>query len=104
MSPRQQQTRKQALEQASEPTSGSQSASKTKKTTTIGPYDQAFQQHLVQFGIYQDLYQYSNGTFTPRPENFDEIRQMMMQPRPSSPCRFSHEDFCKFQQASWVTT
>src|SRR6188474_583541 len=97
MSSRQKQAQKQALASTSE----SHSTSKSKKTTTTGPYDNAFQQHLIDFGIYPDGYQYPDDTFPPEPENIDEIRQLLMQPRPSSPSPpCSDEDFRKFKQAN----
>ncbi|KXX77155.1 hypothetical protein MMYC01_207569, partial [Madurella mycetomatis] len=72
----------------------------TKTTKSTGPYDRAFQQHLVDFGIYPDGYEYPDGRIPPEPENMEEITRILAQPRPSlSPSRFSREDFRKFKRA-----
>ncbi|KAH7115644.1 hypothetical protein EDB81DRAFT_668902 [Dactylonectria macrodidyma] len=81
---------------------GSQSPSKSNTTTTrsTGPYDRAFQQHLIDHNIFPDGYEYPDGRIPPEPENIDEIRQVLEQPRASlSPSRFSKEDFRKFKRA-----
>ncbi|KAI1357830.1 hypothetical protein F5Y08DRAFT_323266 [Xylaria arbuscula] len=69
----------------------------TKKT---GPYDRAFQQLLMDHGIYPNNYEYPNGQGLPPPENLEEIMQAIVKPRPSlSPSRFSREDFEQFKRA-----
>ncbi|KAK3364669.1 hypothetical protein B0T25DRAFT_620554 [Lasiosphaeria hispida] len=80
--------------------SKSKTISDTKTTKSTGPYDCAFQQHLVDFGIYPNTYEYLSGGVPPKPENMEEIKRMLAQPRPSlSPSRFSEEDFQKFERA-----
>ena len=83
--------------------SASQSTPNPSKTTTTkstGPYDRAFQQHLIDFGIYPDGYEYPDGRVPSEPDNLDEIRAALTQPRPSlSPSRFSNDDFRKFKRA-----
>ncbi|KAK7421021.1 hypothetical protein QQZ08_010142 [Neonectria magnoliae] len=85
---------------------GSRSPSKsntTPNTTTTrstGPYDRAFQQHLIDHNIFPDGYEYPDGRVPPEPENIDEIRQALEQPRASlSPSRFSKDEFRKFKRA-----
>ncbi|TWU70446.1 hypothetical protein ED733_000290 [Metarhizium rileyi] len=85
---------------------GSQSPSKsnaTSNTTTTkstGPYDRTFQQHLIDHGIYPDRYEYPDGRIPPRPENLEEIRQALGQPRPSlSPSLFPDDKYEAFQRA-----
>jgi hypothetical protein len=83
---------------------GSASLSKenTLNTTTTkntGPYDRAFQQHLIDHGIYPDEYEYPDGRVPPEPENIDDIRAALAQPRRSlSPSCFSTEDFRNFKR------
>ncbi len=88
------------------PASSKSKSSKSKSTpnTTItkstGPYDRAFQQHLIDFGVYPDRYEYPDGRCPSRPENIDEIRQVLAQRRESlSPSRFQEKEFEKFQRA-----
>ncbi|KPM36133.1 hypothetical protein AK830_g10438 [Neonectria ditissima] len=84
---------------------GSQSASKsgTTRTTTTrstGPYDRAFQQHLIDNQIYPDEYEHPDGRIPPQPDNLDEISQALRQPRASlSPSRFSDSEFKSFRKA-----
>ncbi|EXL39850.1 hypothetical protein FOCG_17560 [Fusarium oxysporum f. sp. radicis-lycopersici 26381] len=85
---------------------GSQSPSKsnvTSDTTTTkstGPYDRAFQQHLIDHDIYPDRYEYPDGRIPSRPGNLDEIRQALGQPRRSlSPSVFPDDQFEAFQRA-----
>ncbi|EFY91610.1 hypothetical protein MAC_02200 [Metarhizium acridum CQMa 102] len=84
---------------------GSQSSSKTsttKKTTstkTTGPYDRAFQQHLIDHNILPHGYEYPDGRLPQVPNNINEIRQALAQPRASlSPSKFSDEDIRKFER------
>ncbi|KAJ4180947.1 hypothetical protein NW759_017218, partial [Fusarium solani] len=85
---------------------GSRSSSKTNttpNTTTTrstGPYDRAFQQHLIDHNIFPPGYEYPNGDELPEPENMDEIRRELEKPRASlSPSRFSKDDFKRFRRA-----
>lgn len=76
--------------------------SKTSNTTakSTGPYDRAFQQHLVDHGIYPDGYEYPDGSVPPPPDNMEEIQQAIARPRRSlSPSRFTDEDFREFKRA-----
>lgn len=72
----------------------------TKTTENTGPYDRAFQHHLIDFGIYPDGCEYPEGSIPPEPENIEEIQRVLTRPRASlSPSRFSREDFRKFKRA-----
>ncbi|QPH15597.1 hypothetical protein C2857_000037 [Epichloe festucae Fl1] len=72
----------------------------TSSTRSTGPYDRAFQQHLIDHRIFPDGYEYPDGTSPPEPGNVDEILQTIAQPRASlSPSRFSTHDFRKFKRA-----
>src|SRR3569833_3100720 len=77
----------------------------TTSTKSTGPYDRAFQQHLIDFGIYPDGYEYPDGQIPPAPENMEEIVRVLAQRRPSlSPSRYSNEDFRKFKRTDTQTT
>ncbi|KAH7322557.1 hypothetical protein B0I35DRAFT_183574 [Stachybotrys elegans] len=72
----------------------------TTTTRSTGPYDRAFQQHLIDHNIFPPRYEFPNGDEPPEPENVDDIRRMLEQPRQSlSPSRFTKEDFKKFERA-----
>ncbi|MCJ1384260.1 hypothetical protein MMC17_007376 [Xylographa soralifera] len=85
---------------------GSRSTSNTKSTTnttstkSTGPYDCAFQQNLIDHGIYPEEYEYPDGRAPPLPANWDDINQRLIQPRRSlSPSQFSDGAFRKFKRA-----
>ncbi|KAK5627856.1 hypothetical protein RRF57_003571 [Xylaria bambusicola] len=52
-------------------------------TKNTGPYDRAFQQLLIDYGIYPDNYEYPDGQVLPPPENLEEIMQAIAKPRRS---------------------
>ncbi|KAF7509319.1 hypothetical protein GJ744_008213 [Endocarpon pusillum] len=72
----------------------------TENTTTTkntSPYDRAFQQHLIDNGIFPFGYEYPDGRVPPEPINFEEITRRLAEPRPSlSPSTFSKEQHKKF--------
>ncbi|KJK76312.1 hypothetical protein H634G_08372 [Metarhizium anisopliae BRIP 53293] len=73
---------------------------KTTSTKTTGPYDRAFQQHLIDHNILPHGYGYPDGRLPQEPDNMDEIRQVLAQPRASlSPSKFLSEDFREFERA-----
>lgn len=73
----------------------------TTSTRSTGPYDRAFQQHLVDHDILPDEYEYLDGRVPPAPGNMDEILQALSRDRASlSPSRFSNDDFRKFKRAN----
>ncbi|PHH82082.1 hypothetical protein CDD82_7077 [Ophiocordyceps australis] len=68
-------------------------------TKTTGPYDRAFEQHLLDHNIYPDGFVHPNGDDNPEPENLDEIREVLEQRRKSlSPSRFTKDDFKNFRR------
>ncbi|KAI1501819.1 hypothetical protein F5X99DRAFT_408629 [Biscogniauxia marginata] len=80
--------------------SKSNTAHQTTSTKSTGPYDRAFQQHLIDYGIYPDGYEYPDGKSLPQPDNTDDILEALKRPRLSlSPSRFSNDDFRKFKRA-----
>ena len=72
-------------------------ANTTTTTKSTGPYDCAFEQNLVDAGIYPSAYRYANGQAPPKPKTWQDISERLAQPRASlSPSRFSdakHEEF-----------
>lgn len=80
--------------------SKSSATANTTSTRSTGPYDRAFQQHLIDHDILPDGYEYPDGRTPLEPENMDEIVYALGQPRASlSPNKFSNEDFRKFKRA-----
>lgn len=77
----------------------------TAKTKSTGPYDCAFEQHLIDHNIFPDGFEYTDGRMPPEPENIDEIRRALGQRRASlSSSQFSGEDFRKFRSAATKAT
>ncbi|KAI1825064.1 hypothetical protein F4861DRAFT_211971 [Xylaria intraflava] len=76
--------------------------SQTISTKSTGPYDRAFQQHLIDHGIYPHRYRYPDRrTPPPPPGNLEKIMQVIARPRPSlSPSRFTQDSFEIFEQAN----
>ena len=71
----------------------------TNTTKSTGPYDRAFEQHLIDHGVYPEEYEYPNGTTPPPPENLQEINERLGRPRASlSPSKFPDADFRKFKR------
>lgn len=82
---------------------GSATTSSTKPTTNTtratGVYDRAFQQRLVDNDVYPDAYEYPNGSVPAEPNNWEDFKQILAQPRPSlSPYQFSDGEFRKFKR------
>lgn len=80
--------------------SSSKSITTSRNTTTTkstGPYDRHFHQHLVDFKIYSDEYEYPDGRVPPQPENMKELLEILGQQGPS--LSLSDEDFRKFKRA-----
>jgi hypothetical protein len=72
----------------------------TTSTRSTGPYDRAFQQHLIDHKILPDSYEYPDGRIQLEPDNMDERASALGRPRASlSPSKFSNEDFRKFKRA-----
>ena len=84
----------------SKSTSNTKPITSTTTTKSTGPYDRAFEQNLIDGGVYPDEYEYPDGRIPPQPNNWEEINRRLTQPRSSlSPSRFSDEDFRRFRRA-----
>jgi len=55
----------------------------TNKTKSTTPYDPAFQQHLIDHGVFPPKYSPPNGASVPKPENIGEVRKALGQRRAS---------------------
>ncbi|PTB40416.1 hypothetical protein M441DRAFT_28232 [Trichoderma asperellum CBS 433.97] len=64
----------------------------------IGPYDRAFQQHLIDYGIFPHAYEFPDGQLLPKLENKGDILRSLVQSR-ASLAHFSNHDFRKFELA-----
>jgi hypothetical protein len=64
----------------------------------IGPYDRAFQQHLIDYGIFPHAYEFPDGRLPPKLENKGDILRALAQSR-ASLGQFSNHDFRKFELA-----
>ena len=81
--------------------SASRSSSKTAKTRKTTVYDAAFEQNLIDHGIYPHGYESDDEERSIYPENWDQINARISRPRPSlSPSRFPRESFRKFEKAN----
>ncbi|KAL6885991.1 hypothetical protein GGI43DRAFT_279528 [Trichoderma evansii] len=69
----------------------------TSKSRRTSAYDDNFMQYLIQYCIYPPRYKLSNGRRSPKPNNFEEIRQILKESRrslsPSVVLETAHEDF-----------
>jgi hypothetical protein len=71
-------------------------SSKPKRSST---YNDDFEQHLIDYRVYPEGYEYSHGRQTPEPENMDEIRLDLLAPRASlSPSNFPESAFRDFKK------
>ena len=69
-------------------------SSSTRKTSA---YDPAFEQHLIDYGIYPEGHGDDGGS--EEPANIEDIHRRLAQPRPSlSPSRFTRKDFLDFKK------
>ncbi|KAK3171022.1 hypothetical protein OEA41_003106 [Lepraria neglecta] len=76
----------------------SDTSSKTRKSSA---YDPNFEQHLINNGIYPHGYDHGDDNGSVYPDNWEEINEMLAQPRPSlSPSRFPREAFRKFEKTN----
>jgi hypothetical protein len=73
----------------------------TPRTRKSTPYDAAFEQGLIDSGIYPHGYEYPDDSDAPRPSNIAEINKRLAQSRESlSPSKFTDADFRKFEKAN----
>jgi hypothetical protein len=81
-------------------TAGGTNITKTTTRTTTSAYSRNFQQHMIEYGIYDYRYTYPNGHRTPKPNNLNEIMERLVRPRRSlSPSRFTEMDYREVEQA-----
>jgi len=72
----------------------------TTRTKSTGVYDRDFQQHLIDNGVYPDVYEYPDESVPTEPNNLQDLTRMLAQPRPSlSPSRFADREFREFRRA-----
>ncbi|SLM37932.1 hypothetical protein LPUS_07942 [Lasallia pustulata] len=91
----------QGRKRGSTSTWNSKPTTNTTSTKSTGPYSRAFQQNLIDHGVYLEGYEYPDGQVTPLPDNWDDINQRLVQPRRSlSPSQFSNEAVRKFKRAN----
>ena len=80
-------------------------STRTTSTKSTGPYDRAFEQHLIDYGVYPNRYKYPDGRIPPRPANWETIQTRLLRSRASlSPSRFPPEQFERFQDADAEAT
>ncbi|KAI1824995.1 hypothetical protein F4861DRAFT_538448 [Xylaria intraflava] len=69
------------------------------RTKSTGPYDPAFDQHLINHGVYPAEYSYPRTDIgPPPPNNLEEIIRFLKRPHPSV-SQFTEEDFRAFKRA-----
>lgn len=86
--------------------SDSSRRSKSTKATTISSkarrssaYDDDFEQHLIDYDVYPEGYEYTNDRQTPEPGNMDEARLELLAARASlSPSHFPESAFRDFKR------
>jgi hypothetical protein len=82
-------------------TSSTKPAKNTTKTKSTGVYDRNFQQHIVDYNVYPDAYEYPDGSVPAEPNNLEDLKLILAQPRPSlTPSQFSDGEFRKFKRAA----
>jgi hypothetical protein len=80
-----------SLSGSKRPRSTDPSSATSRSRKSITPYDRAFEQHLIDHGIYLN-------NRAKKPENWEEIIERLAKPRPSlSPLKFSDAAFEDFQ-------
>ena len=80
-----------SLSSSKRPRSTDPSSATSRSRKSITPYDRAFEQHLIDHGIYLN-------NRVKKPENWEEINERLAKPRPSlSPLKFSDNAFEDFQ-------
>ena len=64
-------------------TAASKTAARRIARAKLSPYDAAFRQHLINYGIFPPDYKYPGGAYVPRPPNWQELLDQIRKPRPS---------------------
>ena len=72
----------------------------TASSKNTGVYSRGFLQNLIDHGVYPEEYDYPDDQVPPPPDNWQEINQRLVKPRPSlSPSQFSDRVFKRFKRA-----
>lgn len=80
---------------------GANELEQTTQTLSTGPYDPAFEQHIIDHNVLPPEYESPDGEEAPEPENKDEIVEVLKRRRRSlSPSRFTQTDFKRFKRAN----
>jgi hypothetical protein len=70
------------------------------KTKSTGVYDRNFQQHITDNKVYPHGYEYPDGRMPAKPNNHQDIIQILAQPRSSlSSSKFTDEEYERFVRA-----
>lgn len=76
----------------------SQSQSNVGSSKKTGPYNSNFGMHLEQFGVYPLAHTYVNETQTVKPENWEDIKKELIEPRSDvTPLNFSESAWESFK-------
>lgn len=95
------QSRKRQREWDDAEISAYESPSKSSKTVNSTVYDKAFEQKLIDYGVFPYGYEYGDEGPFMYPENWDQINARLGRRRPSlSLSRFSRESFRRFERAN----
>lgn len=82
--------------QSTRPTSKTGSGTSGKRSSA---YDDNFEQHLIDYNIYPEEYDYPNDRQTPEPNDLEGFHRRLQLPRPSlSPSRFPDSSFRSFKR------
>ncbi|KAH6618360.1 hypothetical protein B0J18DRAFT_371554 [Chaetomium sp. MPI-SDFR-AT-0129] len=77
----------------------SQAAGHSSSSKSTSVYDAAFEQHMIDNGIYPENYDHPNGRMTPEPDNLEQLRAEFSAPRASlSPSQFPDSAFRDFRK------
>ena len=64
-----------------------------------GPYDDNFQQMLIDGGVYPLHYKYMHPDGPQKPNNLDEVVQRLSQPQPAISSTVSDHEFREYNEA-----
>ncbi|KAF2181468.1 hypothetical protein K469DRAFT_791755 [Zopfia rhizophila CBS 207.26] len=81
-------------------TSSTKPTTNTTDTKSTGVYNRDFQQHMVDYDVYPDEYEYPNGSVPAKPNHWEKVNQIFAQSQPSlSPFQFTNKEFRKLKRA-----
>ncbi|KAM5441096.1 hypothetical protein MferCBS31731_003884 [Microsporum ferrugineum] len=83
----------------SESSNSKRTSTRSSGRSSGGTYNRAFQQHLIDHGVYPDQYWFSDGRTPDKPSNWDDIVQRLSTPRDDLlPHNFTEEAFMRFKK------